>query len=46
LAGKVEPLFFTSELPNMDRLRPSPDGKFLAYEDAGFDANVWMLDNF
>jgi Tol biopolymer transport system component len=44
LAGKVK-LLHNGPL-NLAYARPSPNGKYLAFEGATQDSNVWLLENF
>jgi Tol biopolymer transport system component len=46
LAGKVNPLLRNGHRQFMEDPRPSPDGKYLAYQAQTWDTNVWMLENF
>jgi len=51
ILGFLEPtgeahVYLSEQSWNFDRLRPSPDGRFLAYERTTVDSNVWVIDNF
>jgi Tol biopolymer transport system component len=46
LSGKVETLIHNGTRQYMDKLLPSPDGKYLAYQGDTTESNVWMLEGF
>jgi WD40-like Beta Propeller Repeat len=46
LSGKVQLLLSNAHRQWMTRPRPSPDGKYLAFQAQTMDANVWLLENF
>ena len=46
LSGKVQLLLSNAHRQWMTRPRPSPDGKYLAFQAQTFDTNVWLLENF
>ena len=43
---KVHPLLSNAQTQWMSQPRPSPDGKYLAFQGQSFDSNVWLLENF
>jgi Tol biopolymer transport system component len=45
LSGKVQLLLGNPQTQWMNRPRPSPDGRYLAYQAQTTDANVWLLEN-
>ncbi len=45
LSGKVQLLLSNPQRQWMVRPRPSPDGKFLAYQAQTTDSNVWLLES-
>lgn len=45
-SGKVKPLLNRSWAQVVFQLRPSPDGKYLAFQGQTVDSNVWLLKNF
>jgi dipeptidyl aminopeptidase/acylaminoacyl peptidase len=46
LSGKVKLLLNNGHRQWMTRPRPSPDGKYLAFQAQATDSNVWLLENF
>jgi Tol biopolymer transport system component len=46
LSGKVKLLLNNTHRQWMTRPRPSPDGKYLAFQAQTWDSNVWLLENF
>ncbi len=46
LSGKVQPLLNNAHRQWMNRPRPSPDGKYLAFQALTWDSNVWLLENY
>jgi hypothetical protein len=46
LSGKVELLLTNPRTQSINRPRPSPDGKHLAFQTDTIESNVWMLENF
>jgi Tol biopolymer transport system component len=46
LSGKVQPLLNNAHRQWMYRPRPSPDGKYLAFQAQTWDSNVWLLENY
>ena len=46
LSGKVKLLLNNAHRQWMTRPRPSPDGKYLAFQTLTFDSNIWLLENF
>jgi DNA-binding winged helix-turn-helix (wHTH) protein/Tol biopolymer transport system component len=46
LAGKVQPLVRNGHRQWMVFPRPSPDGKYLAFQAQTWDTNVWLLEKF
>jgi Tol biopolymer transport system component len=44
-SGKVK-VVLNSQRQYMNRPRPSPDGKYLAFGATTVDSNVWLLENF
>jgi serine/threonine protein kinase/DNA-binding winged helix-turn-helix (wHTH) protein/Tol biopolymer transport system component len=46
LAGKIEPLIRNGYRQGIEKLLPSPDGKYLAYQGDTTDSNVWLLEGF
>lgn len=46
LTGRVQPLIRNEHRQWMIFPRPSPDGKYLAYEAETWDSNAWMLEGF
>jgi Tol biopolymer transport system component len=46
LSGKVRLLLSNPQRQWMIRPRPSPDGKYLAFQAQTNDSNVWLLEKF
>jgi Tol biopolymer transport system component/predicted Ser/Thr protein kinase len=46
LSGKVQLLLNNARTQWMLKPRPSPDGKYLAFQAQTWDSNVWLLENF
>jgi Tol biopolymer transport system component len=46
LSGKVQLLLNNARTQWMTKPRPSPDGKYLAFQAQTWDSNVWLLENF
>jgi Tol biopolymer transport system component len=46
LTGQVKPLLRNGWRGPVNNPLPSPDGKYLAYQGATIDSNVWMLEDF
>ncbi len=44
--GKAQVLESNPQTLYMNRLRPSPDGKYLAFEGEMADSNVWLLKDY
>jgi serine/threonine protein kinase/Tol biopolymer transport system component len=45
-SGKVQLLLKNAHRQWMINPRPSPDGKYLAFQAQTWDSNVWLLENF
>jgi Tol biopolymer transport system component len=46
LSGKVKRLLKSAHRQWMNRPRPSPDGKYLAFQALTVESNIWLLENF
>jgi len=46
MLGKVRQLLATAHRQTLVFPRPSPDGKYLAFQSQTWDSNVWLLENF
>jgi dipeptidyl aminopeptidase/acylaminoacyl peptidase len=46
LSGKVERLLSNPHRQHYALPRPSPDGKYLAFQAQTTDSNVWLIENF
>jgi len=46
LSGKVQRLLSNPHRQHYARPRPSPDGKYLAFQAQTTDSNVWLIENF